>query len=66
VTITGSGFTHTSTVLFGTHTGQRVTVVSATKIVVVTPRHSTGRVDVRVRTLGGTSPTGRADRYTFT
>jgi hypothetical protein len=66
VTITGSGFTHTSTVLFGTHTGQRVSVVSATKIVVVTPRHSTGRVDVRVRTLGGTSPTSRADRYTFT
>ncbi len=66
VTITGSGFTPASTVLFGTRTGRKVTVLSPTRITVVSPRHSAGRVDVRVRTPGGTSPTSRVDRYTFT
>jgi hypothetical protein len=66
VTITGSGFVPGSTVRFGTAAGTHVTIVSSTKITVTSPRHARGTVDVKVKNLGGTSPSTRADRYTFT
>jgi hypothetical protein len=66
VTITGSGFAPGSTVRFGSTTGKKITVVSSTKITVVSPRHAAGRVHVTVKDSGGTSATSSADRYTFT
>jgi hypothetical protein len=66
VTVVGHGFVAGATVRFGTTAGTQVKVVSATKLTVRSPKHATGRVDVTVRTGGGTSASVSADRYTFT
>ena len=67
VTLTGSGFSGASSVLFGTVPAASFTVVSATSITAVAPADaSTGSVDVTVTTVGGTSTTGPADQYTYT
>lgn len=65
VTITGSGFSTSSRVLFGTAPGGHVHVLSHFKITAVAPSHAAGLVDVRVRTALGTSARLRADRYRF-
>jgi hypothetical protein len=65
VTITGRKFTGATTVRFGTTAGTKLTVLSAGKLTVVTPRENAGRVDVRVTTAGGTSPVTKADRFTY-
>ncbi|WP_346534398.1 IPT/TIG domain-containing protein [Micromonospora sp. DPT] len=63
VTITGSQFTGTTVVRFGTATA-RYTVASDTKITAVAPAGS-GTVDVRVTTPDGTSPTSTAARFRY-
>lgn len=64
VTITGTGFTGTTTVMFGIRTAAGFTVVSDSQITVAAPSN-TGVVDVRVTNAGGPSATSAADRYTY-
>ena len=63
VTITGTGFTGASKVLFGT-VPARITSVSDIQITAVSPGGS-GTVDVRVTTPGGTSAITGADQFTY-
>jgi hypothetical protein len=65
VTITGTGFTGATGVLFGSKPATGVTVVSDTQISAVSPAHVGEVVHVRVVTPLGTSPSGPADRYTY-
>ena len=66
VTITGSGFTGASKVLFGTVAASSFTVNSATQITAVSPAAAvSGTVDVRVTTPGGTSAISPADKFTY-
>jgi hypothetical protein len=65
VTITGTGFTGDTAVLFDSDAASSFTVVSDTSITAVTPAHDAGTVDVTVTTPGGTSATSAADQYTF-
>jgi IPT/TIG domain len=65
VTITGTGLAGAKVVRFGTTEGTKLTVVSASKLTVVTPKEKAGRVDVRVTTAGGTSAATKNDRFTY-
>jgi hypothetical protein len=65
VTVTGTNFTAATAVRFDATAGMSVTVLSPTRLTVVSPWHGSGPVDVRVTTVGGTSPLVTADRYTF-
>jgi hypothetical protein len=66
VTIIGSHLSGATKVTFGGALGTHVKVTSATKMVVTSPAHPTGNVDVRVTTKGGTSRTTSNDRFRFT
>jgi len=65
VTVTGSGFSRVSSVLFGTTAGTSLSVLSTSKLQVTAPAHAAGVVDVRVKTTAGTSTVKTADHYTF-
>jgi IPT/TIG domain/FG-GAP repeat len=66
VTITGTGFTASSTVRFGSVAAGEVEVRSPTEISVVSPTVAeAGRVHVTVSSVGGTSATSPADRFTY-
>ena len=65
VIIVGTHLRTAFRVLFGTVKGQKLKVLSDKKITVRSPHHSTGPVDVRVRTLGGLSAKVKVDRYTY-
>ncbi len=65
VTITGTGLTDATSVRFGTTTATHVQRVSSTTLTARTPAHSAGRVDVRVTSPAGTSPSVKADGYTY-
>ena len=65
VTITGAQFTGTIAVQFGNISG-RFTVNSGTKIIVITPPHAAGTVDLRVITKFGASAITGHDKYKFT
>jgi hypothetical protein len=65
VTITGAHFTGVLAVQFGSVAG-RFTVKSGTKIIVITPPHAVGTVDIRVITKFGASKITSHDTYTFT
>ena len=65
VTITGTGFSSTATVSFGTTPASSVTVKSATELVATSPAHAAGRVDVVVKDATGTSATSSADVFTY-
>jgi hypothetical protein len=66
MTITGTGFTGSTAVRFGTTKNTTpFTVVSATKITVRSPAHAAGVTDITVTTPGGTSATSTADRFTY-
>ncbi|NHQ93027.1 autotransporter domain-containing protein, partial [Janthinobacterium lividum] len=65
VTITGTGFSGTTAVTFGATAATGFTVNSATQITATAPAGSSGTVDVRVTTPGGTSATSAADQFTF-
>ena len=64
VTITGTGFTGATTVMFGIINASSFTVNSATNITATSPA-GTGTVDVTVTTPGGTSATSPADQFTY-
>ena len=64
VTISGSGFTSTSTVSFGSVPAP-VTFVSSNKLTATAPAQSAGTVDITVSTIGGTSAISPADQYTY-
>lgn len=65
VTITGTGFTGATSVIFGTTPAAAFTVASATQITATSPAHAVGAVDVSVTTSGGTSVATAADQYTY-
>ncbi len=65
VTVTGTGFTGATQVLFGNTAGTSLTVVSSTTITVKSPPHSLGLIHVHVVTPAGKSPAVTADEYTF-
>jgi len=66
VTITGSGFTGTTAVDFGTVPASNVIVASDTSLTaVVPPTASAGSVDVTVTNPLGTSGTSPADQYSY-
>jgi RHS repeat-associated protein len=64
VTISGSNFTGVSSVKFG-GTLVPFTFVSDTQIMVTSPAHGLGTVDVTVATPSGTSAVGGFDQFTF-
>jgi hypothetical protein len=64
VTITGSGFTGTTAVNFGSTPAAAFSVNSDTTISATTPAGS-GTVDVTVTNPAGTSPTSSADQFTY-
>ncbi len=67
VSITGTGFTGTSSVNFGSTSAASFTVNSATSITATTPVGTVGStVDATVTTPGGTSATSSGDHYTYT
>jgi hypothetical protein len=66
VTITGTGFTGATRVLFGTSPQQpQFTVVSDTEITLTSPVGNPGTVDIQVVTPEGTSSTSSADQFTY-
>jgi hypothetical protein len=65
VTISGSGFSGTSGVSFGSVAAASFTLVSDTTIVAVAPPEAAGTVDITVTNQAGTSSTGSADHFTF-
>lgn len=65
LTITGSSFADVTKVVFGSTSGTALKVESESSLTVVAPKHSTGRVDVRVVTRYGTSSKTSKDRFTF-
>jgi hypothetical protein len=65
ITITGSGFTGATGVVFGPTPASSFTVHNDTQIVAISPAGS-GTVDVAVTTPNGTSATGAADQFSYT
>ena len=66
VTVTGTNFVAGATaVSFGSHASGSVTVSSSTSLTATAPSAGVGAVDVRVRTVGGTSAISSADQYTY-
>jgi ribosomal protein S11 len=65
VTITGTGFTGATEVLFSGTAATHVTVVSSTKITARSPAESAGVRNVLVITPGGISAVVSADRFTY-
>jgi PKD repeat protein len=65
VTITGTGFTGATDVLFGATTGTSLTVLSDSTITIISPAHTAGTVDIRVTTPIGTSAVVVADQFTY-
>lgn len=65
VLVYGTGFTDVSAVTFSGAPAASYTVLSSTKIRVVTPAHAAGQTHVQVTTVGGTSTATSADAYRF-
>jgi hypothetical protein len=65
VTITGTGLAGASAVSFGSTAAASFTVTSSTAITAVSPPGTSGIVDVRVTTSGGTSAIVTADHFKF-
>ena len=65
VTITGTGFTASSSVTFGGAEAAHVAFESNTTLLVTSPKHAAGAVDVRVATGGGTSPVTSKDTFKY-
>ncbi len=66
VTVTGSGFTDSSVVRFGTTAGTGLHVTSAELLTITSPPGSAGAVDVTVTTANDTSSATPADQFTYT
>lgn len=66
VKITGTDFTSASAVKFGEEVATSFKVESDSEIVATTPPSAkVSTVDITVTTLAGTSPTARADRFSY-
>jgi hypothetical protein len=65
VTITGSKFTDTTAVSFGTLPAPSFTVNSDTQITAVSPAAAAGTIDITVTSPDGSSPTTIADQFTY-
>ena len=65
VTVTGTGFTGATSVLFGNTPGTSLTVVSDTTVTVTSPAHSTGPFHIHVITPNGKSPAVTPDQFTY-
>jgi IPT/TIG domain/FG-GAP-like repeat/FG-GAP repeat len=65
VTIEGANFAPGAIVKFGSTASASVTFVSATRLQAVAPKHSSGAVNVTVKTAHGTSATSSKDVYTY-
>ena len=65
VTVRGSGFSGASAVSFGGTLGTNMTVTNDSQLVVTSPAHSAGTVDVTVIVGGGSSATNSNDQFTF-
>jgi hypothetical protein len=65
VTVTGTGFTGATAVLFGGLPGKNLIVVNDTTITVTAPANSAGAHNVQVTTTLGTSPKVTADTFTY-
>ena len=66
VTITGTGFTPTTRVTFGTTAASGVTVTGPTVLTALSPAHGPGAVYVTVTTPSGTSVLDAAAQFTYT
>jgi hypothetical protein len=67
VTLNGTGFTGATAVMFGaTKNTTPLMGVNATRIIIRSPAHAAGLVNVRVTTPGGISAVAVADRFTYT
>lgn len=65
LTITGTGFTGTTAVRFGTATAASFTVVSTTSITVESPPGTAGKTEITVTTPSGTSGVSKAAAWTY-
>ncbi len=65
VTVTGHGFLGVLAVRFGAGLGTSIKVESNTRLLVTSPRHRPGVVNIRVVTTFGTSPLVAADRFRY-
>ncbi len=65
VTITGTGFTDATVVMFTNSAALSFTVKSDTEIIAIAPSHSAGTRDITVTTPVGTSAVVDADKYTW-
>jgi hypothetical protein len=65
VTILGTNFTPTSTVVFSSAPGTAVTFVSAAKLTAKAPAHAAGTVSVSVTNAAGRSAASTADEYAY-
>ncbi len=65
VRITGRNLGHVRWVEFGSTRARIVATPSSTAMVVTSPAHSAGTIDVRVRTAAGLSARVTADRYRY-
>ncbi len=65
VTVYGANFSHVTGVVFGSTRASSVKVVSPSKIVVTTPRHSRQWTDVSVHTTHGNTRPGAGSRFLF-
>lgn len=65
VAISGTNFTGTTSVKFGSSNATSFTVISATQINAIAPRGSLGTIDVTVTTPSGTSAISPADQYSY-
>ena len=66
VTITGTGFTGATQVLFGSVAATSFTVVSSTEITAVSPAQAASTHSIRVVTPAGESPQVNADQFVYT
>jgi hypothetical protein len=65
LTISGTGFTNATAVMFGSSAAKSFTVTSDTSITAVTPSVRSGAVNVLVTGPGGTSAVNPSDQFTF-
>jgi hypothetical protein len=66
VTVSGTGLTGATSVLFGSVPGTSIVVnAKGTKLTVIAPAQAAGPVDIVVTTPGGTSPITSGDEYIY-
>jgi hypothetical protein len=65
VSITGANFTGAYAVSFGNVPAASFVVNSSTSITAISPAQAAGTVDIRVKTVNGTSSTSSSDHFTY-